>query len=365
MENKKAFARHILRSGEEIIDSLQYSPSMRQFMMEEYKREKNLYSFLPSTQVASAIIHRYKTHLENSSKNQENTKTQSSVKLSAERKADENDNSDVEYGENMLPGIFHLTPSGSLLKHQKTLLTRFVADYESHRILDYKKEYLKKSQSVRPKRLQMFPDSNTPSTPVTDTKNILKVTRSKVNNNDCVAPVNNLERKTDVVINVQAQYTKTDVSENPVRCIRKKACVTVFMYSPIIQNLQQLKFGRSGSHEERLDKPESVPEKPPSLSSTNPLSPGPSSSVPSLLSPDNTKLDDDLQSMKESHSPRELSPDMFQTSSEEDLTDDDNDETNLSNMKKGTEDLPEVTSSEISGIASCDMVRTLIQFTNI
>lgn len=166
------------KTGEELMGELECSPTMKKFIMSEFQREKQIYTFLPSSQVASAILHRYKTHLENKSSvgsspmtsrgspspkaSSSKPKKRQSVKIGSKRKigasVDTDDNSDVDISdfddEDPLPdnGSFALSPAPSQLKLQKRMLARFAMDEESYNIIESPQMSRKSPKLGRPRK---------------------------------------------------------------------------------------------------------------------------------------------------------------------------------------------------------------------
>ena len=138
-------------SASDLIEDLECSQDMKKFIKDEFARERALYHFLPESQIASAIVHRFRTHIANSGARVkraeiEGRKTvrRSPLKLSgshSRKKAsvDTDDNSeddeveidDFEDDENFrIPdvGSFSLSPSKSQTKFTKNILMRFASD---------------------------------------------------------------------------------------------------------------------------------------------------------------------------------------------------------------------------------------------
>ena len=49
----------------DLIEDLECSQDMKKFIKDEFSRERALYHFLPDSQIASTIIHRFRTHIAN------------------------------------------------------------------------------------------------------------------------------------------------------------------------------------------------------------------------------------------------------------------------------------------------------------
>ena len=107
--NKKRLYHTLV--AQEVIDSLDCSEEMKNFIKSEFKRERKMYTFLPDNQIVNSIIHRYKTHILNSPKSRSSrtlsrnskVKRGSSAKLKGRKKTvasvDTDDASDAEISE--------------------------------------------------------------------------------------------------------------------------------------------------------------------------------------------------------------------------------------------------------------------------
>ena len=154
-------------SVSDLIEDLECSQDMKKFIKDEFSRERALYHFLPDSQIASTVIHRFRTHIANSGARVKRAEVEgrktlrrSPLKLSgghSKKKAsvdtDDNSEDDVEISDfdddaNMrIPdaGSFSLSPSATQLKLSKNILMRFAPDQDSFEISDSSQESTKPS----------------------------------------------------------------------------------------------------------------------------------------------------------------------------------------------------------------------------
>ena len=154
-------------SVSDLIEDLECSQDMKKFIKDEFTRERALYHFLPDSQIASTIIHRFRTHIANSGARVKRAEVEgrktlrrSPLKLTgghSKKKAsvdtDDNSEDDVEISdfeddvELRIPdaGSFSLSPSASQLKLSKNILMRFAPDQDSFEISDSSQESTKPS----------------------------------------------------------------------------------------------------------------------------------------------------------------------------------------------------------------------------
>ena len=167
-------------SASDLIEELECSQDMKKFIKDEFSRERALYNFLPDSQIARAIIHRFRTHIANSGARvkraeEEGRKTvrRSPLKLSgghSKKKAsvDTDDNSeddeveisDFDDDANFrIPdaGSFSLSPSASQLKLSKNILMRFAPDQDSFEISDSSQESTKSSSKRKSTTVRKTP----------------------------------------------------------------------------------------------------------------------------------------------------------------------------------------------------------------
>ena len=139
------------------IEELKCSKDMKDFMMSEFAREKEIYKDVPENQVANSIIHGFKTHQANSGKLEDNLsplsqvqcstkkrsstrkKPLSSVEIETDQDSDEDEEISIqEFDESELQmpaeGSFSLSPSPRQLRSRRSLLVRFTKDRESNTI---------------------------------------------------------------------------------------------------------------------------------------------------------------------------------------------------------------------------------------
>ena len=160
---KKQKATASSTSASDLFEDLECSQDMKKFIKDEYTRERALYPFLPDSQIASAIVHRFRTHIANSGVRVKRAEVESRknvrrspLKLSGSRNrkkasVDTDDNSEDDEvkisdfeddGNFNIPhsGSFSLTPSTSQLKLSKNILMRFASDNDSFEISDSSQE---------------------------------------------------------------------------------------------------------------------------------------------------------------------------------------------------------------------------------
>jgi len=131
-----------------MLEELPCSPNMKKLLISEFERERRDRSFLPEIQVASAVIHRYKSHMAATMANS-TRKPKLSAELGLKRsdsRADrgletecEEGNLDIEeFSEEHLPGqgCFSITPSPVNKESFSKILLRFNQDTETETISD-------------------------------------------------------------------------------------------------------------------------------------------------------------------------------------------------------------------------------------
>ena len=119
------------------IEELTCSQGMKDFLMVEYEREKSIYSNISKTQIANAVIHRFKTYLVNAGKGlgkERNIKKDATRRRKLMSPVIFKSHDVSEFGDvNMKPpeaGSFSLSTSAQL--RNKLLLVRFISDSESY-----------------------------------------------------------------------------------------------------------------------------------------------------------------------------------------------------------------------------------------
>ena len=163
------------RRVSDVLSKLECSPKMKKFIMSEISKEKAKYTHLPSTQVASKVLHRYhemRMNLRIVPKEEGNTVSRpADVRLSGRKRnmasveTDDSGSDDIdisEFDEEKLPipspGAFALSPSPSQLKANKRLLL-FLSDQDTALISDSSPEPSQiVSPKVTPKKKSYFGD---------------------------------------------------------------------------------------------------------------------------------------------------------------------------------------------------------------
>ena len=158
-------ARPVAPATPNPIEELDCSQDMKDFMMAEHAREKELYKDVAENQIANSVIHRFRTHLANSEKPKDvlsrkskvgnmkakvssRKKPKSSVEIGSGEESEEDDISIQEFDEAELPppaeGSFSLSPSPSQLRRSRNLLVRFTTDHEAFPITNGPSQVLSK-----------------------------------------------------------------------------------------------------------------------------------------------------------------------------------------------------------------------------
>ena len=134
-----------------MFEGLPCSPNMKKLLISEFERERVKSSFLPEIQVASAVIHRYKSHMANTMANAPPSakkpklpaklgtkKSGSRVDSGQETECEEENLEIEEFSEEHLPGqgCFSITPSLVNKESFSKILLRFNQDSETETISD-------------------------------------------------------------------------------------------------------------------------------------------------------------------------------------------------------------------------------------